>query len=823
MEKRWKIAGVMFCVSLLLMLSISLVSAGFWGELFSLTGDCVDSDGGKAFLTKGTVQTNNENATDYCIDSANLMEYYCRPDGTIGEEARNGHCVDGAKTYTSSNGVLIEENIGYMVFSDIGYDDDCNIIPGLVACDLWLGMYDFPLEGFEEINVAIMTHHENFTNQMFIDGVATHFNPDIYYIDEENFLGTNYYLIRVDQTSTTESYVLFWYHERSVVFIALINWDPSKLDDEVVEGLFGAYANKYPSQLTFGGFPEPGCTDMDEGLNYYTKATCSDSTGNSMSDGCIVGGDHDGWLREIVCSNGQCQMKDYQCPFGCADGVCIEGNGTFCTDTDDGLNFDVAGNCVHNIRGPTQSHGDVCGVTIDGVPYPNILLEWYCHEEWGCQRYQSAPYTEGYDCEQEGKICQGGQCITPKCTDEDNGKDYYTKGEVKGFLDGEITTRTDHCGGINSELLEEFYCDGGSIKSVHAYECPAGCVDGACIEPETCVDLDGGENIYEASEARGKNIGSVDNCVFSSNPKGVLREAVCDGTSPTHVDITCPAEAPYCNRAVCSTEEPVCTDTDGGNVPYVRGTITEPRYEDGPQHTDYCERLDNKQPWYNYDCEGTDCPPCKGENCGLREFYCTDPFVITAYQDIKCPAGCVDGACSFVNDLQEGECYDSENGKSFFKKGITYDHGELYPSEDSCDGNILIEYYCGFDKTRKIFYRKEKLHECKWGCEDGACLGTGKKVEVKKKKKDMPKDDEIKKIVYICSGCLWKDKCYPIGFREEGKYCSSNEEFNDYLPAGAACDNSFECKSNVCVSGECISGSFLRKIMNWFKRIFGSE
>ncbi len=65
------------------------------------------------------------------------------------------------------------------------------------------------------------------------------------------------------------------------------------------------------------------CTDSDNGRNYYVKSSCTDNSG-TMSDGCIIGGEHDGWLREIICQNNACYMADYSCPSGCKEGVCVK-------------------------------------------------------------------------------------------------------------------------------------------------------------------------------------------------------------------------------------------------------------------------------------------------------------------------------------------------------------------------------------------------------------------------------------------------------------------------------------------------------------------
>ena len=54
------------------------------------------------------------------------------------------------------------------------------------------------------------------------------------------------------------------------------------------------------------------------------------------------------------------------------------------------------------------------------------------------------------------------------------------------------------------------------------------------------------------------------------------------------------------------------------------------------------------------------------------------------------------------------------------------------------------------------------------------------------------------------------------------QYCSDNTEFIDQLRTGA-CDNNFECESNVCVSDECISEGLVKQIINWFKNLLGTE
>ena len=78
------------------------------------------------------------------------------------------------------------------------------------------------------------------------------------------------------------------------------------------------------------------------------------------------------------------------------------------------------------------------------------------------------------------------------------------------------------------------------------------------------------------------------------------------------------------------------------------------------------------------------------------------------------------------------------------------------------------------------------------------------------------------KMFYSCSGCELEGKCYAIGHRKERQYCSDNNEFIDQSKAGT-CENHFECRSNVCISDECIEESLIKRFIEWFKRVFGAE
>jgi hypothetical protein len=83
-----------------------------------------------------------------------------------------------------------------------------------------------------------------------------------------------------------------------------------------------------------------------------------------------------------------------------------------------------------------------------------------------------------------------------------------------------------------------------------------------------------------------------------------------------------------------------------------------------------------------------------------------------------------------------------------------------------------------------------------------------------------PEDDG--EIFYPCSGCELEDKCYPYGYRKAGNYCSDeNDVFVGQLGADSSCENSFECETNLCIDGNCVSSNVWNKFLEWFKKIFG--
>ena len=82
----------------------------------------------------------------------------------------------------------------------------------------------------------------------------------------------------------------------------------------------------------------------------------------------------------------------------------------------------------------------------------------------------------------------------------------------------------------------------------------------------------------------------------------------------------------------------------------------------------------------------------------------------------------------------------------------------------------------------------------------------------------------LEEIPLICkNSCAFEDSCLPIGVRTEGKYCNINGELLPQSGSEEQCNNSFECESNVCVSGQCIETGLIQKILDFFRRLFGGS
>lgn len=223
----------------------------------------------------------------------------------------------------------------------------------------------------------------------------------------------------------------------------------------------------------------------------------------------------------------------------------------------------------------------------------------------------------------------------------------------------------------------------------------------------------------------------------------------------------------------------------------------------------------------NEDCVETQesCCSCKmgGEQTAINKIYlekwnsiikekCDDIGCIAMIDCEKGKTKCIEGECEFVELDDEDEKEDKDDDK---------DKKDLEEQKEDC-----VKW---FDGCNTCSMKNGKPYECtEIACEDykePRCLKYRDNEKDKKEEDDKDEDKQDKK--EDCQGCMLDDKCYPLGYRKDNKYCSDSMNFTAQKNETSVCENNFECKSNVCVDSQCISGSLIQKIMNWFKGFFG--
>lgn len=140
----------------------------------------------------------------------------------------------------------------------------------------------------------------------------------------------------------------------------------------------------------------------------------------------------------------------------------------------------------------------------------------------------------------------------------------------------------------------------------------------------------------------------------------------CVNNIPTNTLLSCPVNS-VCdgdNLGYCRTTGPIpttCTDTDGGDVPNIKGTTT----DSSGQDSDYC--IDNSQ---------------------VMELFCWNG-AITAENRI-CPYGCLNGACTQSNATLT--CTDSDGDNILTQGIVTY---SIFTYKDSCKTpHTIYEWTC---------------------------------------------------------------------------------------------------------------------------------
>ena len=136
-------------------------------------------------------------------------------------------------------------------------------------------------------------------------------------------------------------------------------------------------------------------------------------------------------------------------------------------------------------------------------------------------------------------------------------------------------------------------------------------------------------------------------------------------------------------------------------------------------------------------------------------------------------------------------CFDNDKEDDIMFRG--YVKGSFTPDapkNDYCiNSNTLGEYYCDESKSDG----KVKEIDCEFGCKDGVCLSETN--------------------VIVCDkGCPYNGECLPVGTRVTGKYCDYTQALKVQIEG--SCENNYECTSNLCLSGDCLSEDGGKNLLN---------
>ena len=134
---------------------------------------------------------------------------------------------------------------------------------------------------------------------------------------------------------------------------------------------------------------------------------------------------------------------------------------------------------------------------------------------------------------------------------------------------------------------------------------PSGCQvesqcisDSNCTNPDSCSDTDGGLVYNITGNVSGYSNSSYFLYADSCNGK-VLTEYYCSGTRYYSTNYTCPYN---CSSGACTSIQNSCTDTDGGMIPNLKGTVSGYKNNSPYNYSDICV---NNVTLAEYYCSGT--------------------------------------------------------------------------------------------------------------------------------------------------------------------------------------------------------------------------
>lgn len=285
----------------------------------------------------------------------------------------------------------------------------------------------------------------------------------------------------------------------------------------------------------------------------------------------------------------------------------------------------------------------------------------------------------------------------------------------------------------------------------------------------------------DSSGGGGSSGGSGSGSGSSGGGSGSSDSSDCDeGETKKH---TCP-DGTQVDWCYCSGDRFICIGSPENSC--VSQTCSIPVCEGAYNTGEY----DGKCPIYQ-------CPPTTGCLFGnVKRYLCDDHH--TEVDWCTCNNGatwdCInspESGCPESTEAIEGEPIESQEYS-----------GETCPAGCVCNGNVVA---CPIEITNLTIEK-----ECPIGC---ICSNQTIFCQL----------NNLNETRECLMGCKLNNACVLPGIRtsvDGKKYCDIDSIWKNQKIESETCDNDYECETNLCLDGECLTKDLWQKILGWFKNLF---
>ncbi|MFH0978681.1 MAG: hypothetical protein V1837_05245 [Candidatus Woesearchaeota archaeon] len=330
--------------------------------------------------------------------------------------------------------------------------------------------------------------------------------------------------------------------------------------------------------------------------------------------------------------------------------------------------------------------------------------------------------------------------IPDSCSDTDGGNNIVILGTTSGIKNEASYSDTDYC--VDSSNVFEYYCSGTQETS----------------QQQSC-----GTDGYGSNYCLG-------NAVYHNYTDYSCNAGACAHTHTPELVQTCGADQ-YCYYGTCRYSD-TCSDTDGGDVPLVFGTVSGYAYGYPYSVDDKCMGDSNLNETY---CYGTQ-KAIHFQSCGTDAYgsaYCSDDDVYKDYTDYYCSGGVCDS--DTTPELQQ-DCGTDGYGANFcVGTQVYHNYTDNYCSSGACGYSITPEL----------------VETCLTGqyCSSGACHWTNSCSDT---------DGGVMPNIFGTVSGYYSDASYSYD-----DFCNTSAQLKEYWCNGALAKLSSQTCSYGCADGKC--------------------